>query len=144
MNLKNGRRVGRIKGIHWFLVGLSAAVLALGIRFATDPDAMVARPLGLEERQVLHATFDRLGGKVPELSQWIEVVDDLVADESLPVALDPAGAELLSWKNDLVSASPRFFEADSGAQEIALLRLVFDIQHSSRLQEGELALSGTE
>ncbi len=106
-------------------------------------DTQAVRPLGIEEKEAVITLFSALSNRVPELSGWTEETRDVFEEDSLPAFVDAStrAAGLVRYEDDTLYFSSRFFEADSIAQENALLEAVVSINQPAKNRESEIAIS---
>ena len=106
-------------------------------------EPQVVRPLGIEEKEAVISLFSALSNRVPELSGWTDETREVFEEDSLPSFVDAStrAAGLVRYEDDTLYFSSRFFEADSAAQENALLEAVVSINQPAKIREGEIAIS---
>jgi hypothetical protein len=101
------------------------------------------RPLAIEEREAVIALFSALHDRVPELAGWTEETRDVFEEDTLPSSVDmrPWATGLVRYEDETLVFTPRFFEADSAAQENALLEAIVAMNQPGRAREDAIAVS---
>ncbi len=102
------------------LAGL--CVLFIALLWTSWPHATFAKPLGVEEREMVIATFQRLAQESPKLEEWADDYADAVATGSVRLfQTNQQRGVLLNIENDTLFFDEAFFAADSVTQKNAII-----------------------
>lgn len=129
---------------------VSAALLVFGLGllgsgyWISRAQVAESRPLSVEEREVVIASLQELEAKVTELKHWTSEIRDTFASEDIHAVFEPLdqGKSLVRFENETLTINERFFDADSAAQERALLETIFDIYRGGKVSPAEIAVVG--
>jgi len=107
---------------------LGSAVVVLALLIAVWPRESTVRFAGVEEKEVVISTFQRIGQELPAWEEWADDYSDAVGSGSMRAFVVTQSPVLIREQDSNIYISEAFFEADSVTQRNALAQSLAPIE----------------